>query len=58
MELELSEKGLPQGSFDRPVAGYLYFPVPTKKKDVSYSLEFRIDGERFLVPFPHVAGKH
>ena len=27
METELREKGLPVGTFDRPVAGYLYFPL-------------------------------
>jgi hypothetical protein len=27
METELTEKGLPVGTFDKPVAGYLYFPL-------------------------------
>ena len=32
MELELTEKSLPEGSIKNPVARYLYFPLPDKKK--------------------------
>jgi len=39
MELELTEKGLPEGAASRPVAGYLYFPYPEKKKNDAYQLE-------------------
>ena len=32
METELRDKGLPEGKIDKPVAGYLYFPVDNKSK--------------------------
>jgi hypothetical protein len=32
MEMELSEKGLPEGKASKAVSGYLYFPVSGKKK--------------------------
>lgn len=41
VELELSEKGLPEGIATRPVAGYVYFPLASKKKDVAYELEYQ-----------------
>ena len=41
MELELSEKGLPEGAASAPVAGYLYFAITPKKKNASYQLEYR-----------------
>jgi hypothetical protein len=34
MELELEEKGLPEGLATKPVSGYLYFPLPSGKKRV------------------------
>jgi hypothetical protein len=37
MELELREKGLPEGNTSNPVAGYLYFSVPKNAKR-SYEL--------------------
>jgi hypothetical protein len=43
MVLELSEKSLPSGQTDKPVAGYLYFRVDKKTRQYSgdrYSLEF------------------
>jgi hypothetical protein len=39
METELSEKGLPEGAFSKPIAGYLYFPLAPAKKS-SYELEY------------------
>lgn len=39
MQLELEEKGLPDGSTSKPVAGYLYFPV-SSKKTITYDLEY------------------
>lgn len=33
MELELSEKGLPETKASKPLSGYLYFPVTSKKKN-------------------------
>jgi hypothetical protein len=44
MELELTEKGLPEGSTKTPVAGYLYFPYPEKKKSDAYQLEYTLGG--------------
>jgi len=46
MELELSEKGFPEGKAERPLCGYLYFPLTTKKKLVSYLLEYAVGGEK------------
>jgi hypothetical protein len=44
METELREKSLPAGETDKPVAGYLYFPVSTTKK-VTYELQYSADGQ-------------
>jgi hypothetical protein len=49
MELELSENGLPEGAWSKPVAGYLYFPVTPGKKTVPYELEFDAGAGRLLV---------
>lgn len=43
MELELSEKGLPEGQAAAPVAGYLYFPL-TWKKNTKYQLQYTLEG--------------
>ena len=32
VEAELTYKGLPEGKASSPVAGYLYFPILSKKK--------------------------
>jgi hypothetical protein len=39
MELELMEKGLPEGKTSKSVAGYLYFLLKAKKKSAAYRLE-------------------
>jgi hypothetical protein len=39
METELAEKSLPSGTFDKPVAGYLCFPL-SGAKDAKYILEY------------------
>jgi hypothetical protein len=49
MELELSEKGFPEGKAERPFCGYLYFPLATKQKAVSYLLEYRLGGEKTVL---------
>ncbi len=49
MELELGEKGLPQGNTAAPVAGYLYFSLP-KKKNVKYQLEYNLNGNKVVLP--------
>lgn len=45
MELELSEKALPEGKTAAPVSGYLYFQIPTRKKAGApvYELEYTRD---------------
>jgi hypothetical protein len=40
METELRDKELQDADVSKPVAGYLYFPIPTKQK-VEYQLEYR-----------------
>jgi hypothetical protein len=40
METELHEKGLPEGQVNKPVAGYLYFPLPSKKKTIAEQLDY------------------
>ncbi len=49
MELELTEKGLPEGSTQKPVAGYLYFPYPEKKKSDAYQLECTLGGVKLVI---------
>ena len=49
MELELTEKGLPEGTVSRPVAGYLYFPVSEKKKSDVYHLECTLGGVKTVL---------
>jgi hypothetical protein len=39
MEMELLDKELKDAEVSKPVAGYLYFPIPTKQK-VEYQLEY------------------
>ena len=51
MELELSEKGLPEGTASAPVAGHLYFPI-ARKKNVRYQLEYTMDGEKIVLSLP------
>ncbi len=45
METELSEKGLPEGAASAPVAGYIYFPLTSKKKNTTLKLEYKVNGE-------------
>jgi len=49
MELELNEKGLPQGNTASPVSGYLYFSVPPKK-NAKYQLEYTVNGNQVVLP--------
>jgi hypothetical protein len=51
MELELSEKGLPEGTASAPVAGHLYFSI-AKKKNALYQLEYTVDGKTVVLPLP------
>jgi hypothetical protein len=52
MALELTEKGLPGGSFSRPVAGHLYFRVDSKvAKDskIRFALVGKLKGEEVIL---------
>lgn len=49
MELELTEKGLPEGPTNKPVAGYLYFPYSEKKKSDAYQLECTLGGAKLVL---------
>jgi hypothetical protein len=51
MELELSEKGLPEGTASAPVAGHLYFST-AKKKNAQYQLEYTVDGKKVVLHLP------
>jgi hypothetical protein len=48
MELELNEKGLPQGNTASPVSGYVYFAVPPKK-NTKYQLEYTLNGNQVVL---------
>jgi hypothetical protein len=49
IEAELKEKGLPEISAWEPVAGYLYFSVPKKKKG-GYELVYMAGDKRVVLP--------
>lgn len=49
MEIELTEKGLPEGNTTQPVSGYLYFAVP-EKKNTKYQLEYTLNGTKVVLP--------
>ena len=51
LELELSEKGLPQGNTAAPVSGYIYFSV-TQKKNAKYQLEYMLGGNKVVLALP------
>lgn len=56
MERELEDKGLPEALAAKPVAGYLYFPVGSKRRATNYELEYtgeRVD-VKFNLPAPKV----
>jgi hypothetical protein len=48
METELSEKGLPEGDANNPVAGYLYFKIP-KSKNAKYQLDYKLNGNTLQI---------
>lgn len=55
MELELGEKGLPEGTASAPVAGYLYFTLPSgkeKDKKAAHQLEYTLNGEKVVLQLP------
>lgn len=52
MQAEFKGKGLVEGSASLPVAGYLYFPIPKKKKDAKLALEYMIEDEKVTLALP------
>jgi hypothetical protein len=48
MELELNEKGLPQGNTTTPVSGYVYFSL-SRKKNAKYQLEYMLNGNKIVL---------
>lgn len=48
MEVELSEKGVPEGLTSIPVAGYLYFPL-SRKKNTRHQLEYTLNGNKVVL---------
>ena len=51
LEAELKDKALPSGTFEKPVAGYLYFPVSGAKK-VKYILQYSDAHGSAAMPLP------
>jgi hypothetical protein len=52
-EANLGAKALPEGPAVRPVAGYLYFPLPSKKrKSGPLELQYLKDGVLVSLPIP------
>jgi hypothetical protein len=45
IELELREKGLPEGNSATPVSGYVYFTL-LQKKNTKYQLEYILNGNK------------
>jgi hypothetical protein len=52
MEAELSEKGLPEGAATTPIAGYIYFPISSKKKTVARQLEYKLGESTIALSLP------
>jgi hypothetical protein len=52
MEAELSEKGLPEGAASVSVAGYIYFPISSKKKNTTRQLEYKLGDNKVLLSLP------
>jgi hypothetical protein len=46
MELELTEKALPENTVSAPVAGYLYFSLPKDNKKATHQLEYTLNGHK------------
>lgn len=40
VEAELTDKGLPEGKASSPVAGYLHFPILSKKRHIGLQADF------------------
>jgi hypothetical protein len=48
MELELREKGLPEGNTAHAVSGYLYFSQP-QRKNAKYQLEYMLNDNKITL---------
>jgi len=46
MELELTEKALPENTVSAPVAGYLYFSLSKDNKKAVHQLEYILNGQK------------
>lgn len=46
MQLELSEKGLPQVNTSAPIAGYIYFRLSKNNKKAPHYLEYTLNGKK------------
>ena len=51
MQRELEEKGLPEAKVSIPVAGYLYFPIQSRK-DAKYELTYSGSAEPIILALP------
>ena len=49
VEAELTDKGLPEGKASSPVAGYLYFPILSRKKHTALQLNYETSGSRTIL---------
>jgi len=52
IDLELAQKGLPEGNAASPVSGYLYFEIPSAKDKKATQLEFWLNAEKLVLPLP------
>ena len=53
VEAQVAARALPEGPVVRPVAGYLYFPLISKKdKKAATELQYLKDGVLVSLPFP------
>ncbi len=50
MELELTDKGLPEDLTKKPVSGYLYFSYSERKRGDVYQLECTLGGSKSVLP--------
>ena len=49
VEAELADKSLPEGKASSPVAGYLYFPILSRKKHTALQLDYETNGTRVIL---------
>jgi hypothetical protein len=52
IEIELDEKGLPEGSASAPVSGYQYFPTVSRKKGTALQIECVMNGNKVVLNLP------